>query len=89
MRGDRNRNALVETSVEPVSVLEAPAPARSPTVGSQSVALEAWARNKFGVKHMDQAGGFIHWARKQGLKRMTSLEWSEVFAEFSNKPVGI
>ena len=54
----------------------------------QSVPLEAFCHNQFGAKHLDQAGGFLFWARKQGHSRHTVAEWVALLGEFSNRPVG-
>ena len=79
------RTEDVQTSSNAVD--DTPQPAREPTVVPQSMAVEAWVRNKFGAKHLDQAAGFLHWCRKQKLKRLGSKEGAADYAQFTNKPV--
>lgn len=53
----------------------------------QSVTLEAFCKNRWG-KQVDQAGGFLFWARKAGHVRHTVPEWLSIFEQFNNRPCG-
>lgn len=54
----------------------------------QSIPLEAFIRNQFGAKHLDQAGGFVWWARRNGHRTHSTTEWRNLLDQFNNRPVG-
>lgn len=59
-------------------------------IPAQSITIEAWARNKFGAKNLDQAKAFARDAAKQGqLTKRSSVEWDALHATFLNRPAGM
>lgn len=82
------RRTEVEVTREEAVVDTSPQPAPAPLKAGQVIGLDAWALNRFGAKHLDQAAGFKAFCAKQRLRRLSSQEWDSIFTQFSNKPVG-
>jgi hypothetical protein len=80
---------MAKETKEKAETIPEPQAALAPPPGSfQSVPLDAWVRQKFGAKHIDQGAGFMHWAGKNGHTRNSSAGWEELFQAFNTKKAG-
>lgn len=50
-------------------------------VASDSISLDGFVNSRWG-KHREQAAGFAHYARKNGLVRLPRASWDEHLAAF-------